>query len=145
MIHRKKTNLIEDILQTLLCQRRTLYVLHASLLLRPPLSLQLRDRLLLHPPELFLHGRVVAQIFLCADEDDGDAGTVVLHLGDPLLADILERRVRRDAEAHQEDVCLRVGQRSQSVVIFLTGCVEQTECVRVVADHHCDCVVVEHL
>ena len=45
---------------------------------------------------------------------------------DPFLPDVFEGVRRDDAEADEEDVSLRVGQRTQTIVILLTGSVEQT-------------------
>ena len=61
-----------------------------------------------------------------------------------LFTDVLERGRRDDGEADEEHVGLRVAQRSQSIVVLLTGRVEQTECVRLAADHHGHRIVVEH-
>ena len=60
---------------------------------------------------------------------------MVVHLGEPLFLDVLERGGRGDAEADEEDVGLRVRERTQPVVVLLSGRVEQAEGVRVVADH----------
>jgi hypothetical protein len=59
---------------------------------------------------------------------------VVVHFWEPLLAHVLERRRRRDAEAHQEHVRLRVRQRAEPVVVFLAGRIEEAEGVGFVTD-----------
>lgn len=54
--------------------------------------------------------------------------------GEPLFLNVLERSGRVDGKADQEDVGLRVGQRAQTVVVFLPGGVEQSQSVRLIAD-----------
>lgn len=63
---------------------------------------------------------------------------MVMHLGEPFLLDVFIRCGRGDAEADEEDVGLRIGQRAKAIVIFLTGGVKETEGVRVFADHDRD-------
>lgn len=72
-----------------------------------------------------------------ADDEAWNAGAVVVHLGKPLLADVLERCGGCDAEADEEDVGLGVGEGAKAVVVFLSGCVEQAEGVGFVADPRC--------
>ena len=64
-------------------------------------------------------------------------------LGEPLLADVLERGWARDAEADEEDVRLGIRQRPKAIVVLLACRVEQAERVRVLADHDRDRIVVE--
>jgi hypothetical protein len=114
------TNLVEDVLQALLRQRRAFDVLDRAKLPRKALALLKRDGSLLLPLELFHHLRVVAQVYLGADDQTGDARAVVPDLREPLLLYVLERGRGRYAEAHEEDIGLRVGERAQAVVILLT-------------------------
>jgi len=52
---------------------------------------------------------------------------MVAQLGDPLRLDVFERRPTHDGEGNQEHVRLRVGQRTQAIVILLTGGIPQTQ------------------
>lgn len=70
---------------------------------------------------------------------------MVADLGHPLLLDVLEGRGCDDAVADEEDVRLRVGERAEAVVVFLSGGVEEPECVGIIADHDGHGVVVEDL
>lgn len=56
---------------------------------------------------------------LSANEQVGDAGCVLLQLGDPLLPHILETGRVYHREADEEDIGHRVGQRPQPVVVLL--------------------------
>ena len=67
------------------------------------------------------------------------------NLRNPFLFDILEAWRGDNAEAHEEDVCLGVGEWPQPVVILLARRVEKAECVGLASDHHGHCIVVEHL
>lgn len=79
---------------------------------------------------------VVAQILLAADEDDGQALAEVQDLRDPLqrvsgvdrlqpsaarylLLDVVKRIGRVNGKADQDNVRVGVGERAQTVVVFL--------------------------
>lgn len=130
----KPRYLVKHILQLVLCQGTTLDVLDGAQLLCHPLAIFLPHRLHLLLRQLVLDAGIISQIDLRADYETGDAGTVVVYLGEPFLANVLERCRGGDAEANEEDIGLWVGQGSQSVVIFLTGGIEQAQRVWLVAD-----------
>ena len=62
-----------------------------------------------------------------------------------LFLDVFERAGADDGEADEEDVGLWVGERPEAVVVLLAGCVEESQCVGLAADHDCDRVIVENL
>jgi len=66
-----------------------------------------------------------------------------MNFGKPLLSNVFERCWRCDGEADEEHISLWVRKRAESVVIFLTGSIEETESVGFIADHDGDCIVVE--
>lgn len=76
--------LVKDALQVPLRERRTLQVLVRLDLLGNLHRLLVLDRRHLLLPQALSRGLVVAQIELGADQDDGDARSVVLNLGVPL-------------------------------------------------------------
>lgn len=114
------TDLIKYILEALLRECRALDVLDRTQLPRQPLTRLKGHRPLLLPSKLFGDSWVIAEIDLCADDQARHTGAVVVYLGEPLFLDVLKGCRRCDGEAHQEDVGLRVGQRSQAVVVLLT-------------------------
>lgn len=59
---------------------------------------------------------------------------MVVDLGEPLLADVFEGGGGGDAETHEENIGLGVGEGSQTVVIFLSSGIEKTESVRLIAN-----------
>ena len=59
---------------------------------------------------------------------------MVVDFGEPFLADVLEGGRRGDRKADEEDVGLRVGQGTQTVVILLTGGIEQAQGVGLITD-----------
>lgn len=69
---------------------------------------------------------------------------MVADLWIPLGADVLEAGWVDQREAYQKDVRLRVGQRSQSVVIFLTRRVPQTKIDRLAVHHNVCGIIIEH-
>lgn len=87
---------------------------------------------------------IVAQIKLGADENDRSVGTVMRDLGVPLGAHVLERRRRDDREADEEDVGLGVGERTQAIVVLLTGRIPQTQVHWLAVYHHVCREVVEY-
>lgn len=58
----------------------------------------------------------------------------MVHFGKPLLPYVLKGGGRGDGEADEEDVGLGVREGAKTVVVFLSGCVEETEGVGFVAD-----------
>jgi hypothetical protein len=128
------TNLIKDILKLVLCQSRALDVFYSTQLLRHTVAIFLADGLHLLTGELLANGRVIPKISLGTDDQTGHTGAVVVHLGKPLLADVFERRRRGHREADEEDICLRVGKGAETVIILLTGGIEQSQGIRLIAD-----------
>lgn len=91
--------LVKNILQLVLGQSRTLNIFNSAELLRHAVAVFFTNRLHLLPGELLPHAGVVAQIGLGADDKTGHTGAVVVHLREPLFADVLERGGRGDGEA----------------------------------------------
>jgi hypothetical protein len=88
---------------------------------------------------------VVAEVNLGADEEEGGLGAVMPDLGDPLLFHVLKRRRGHDRVADKEDVCLRVRQGAQAVIVLLSCRVKEAECVGLSTNHHRHRIVVKHL
>lgn len=63
----------------------------------------------------------------------------------PLVRDVRIRAGTDDAEADKEHVGLRIGQWSQTVIIFLAGRVPQSKAYCYVVNNHRRCVVVKSL
>ena len=59
---------------------------------------------------------------------------MVVHLGEPFFAHVLERGGGGYGEADKEDVGLRVRQGSETVIILLSGSIEETESVGLVTN-----------
>jgi hypothetical protein len=59
---------------------------------------------------------------------------VLLEFGPPLALDVFKRLRRDDGEANQEDIGLRVRERTKSVVIFLAGRIPETQHVGLAVD-----------
>ncbi|XP_072772227.1 apolipoprotein B-100-like [Nerophis lumbriciformis] len=82
-------------------------------------------RLQFQAGQVLLDVVVVAQVLLVAHQDDRHVGAEVLHLRHPLLRDVLQRVRAVHGEAHENDVRVRVGERTQAVVVLLPGGVPQ--------------------
>ena len=54
-------------------------------------------------------------------EYDRYVGAKVFDFWRPLLRDVLERVGRVYGEAHQDDVCVGVGERAEAIVVLLSG------------------------
>ena len=98
---------------------RALEVSKGADLLRHCPSVFRLDGFLLRLGELPTHLVVVAKIFLVPDQDDGDSGAEMPDFWRPLFGDVLERVGTVDGEAHEDHVCVRVGERTQTIVVFL--------------------------
>lgn len=161
MLQHAPNSLIEHALQVPLRECRALEVLLCLDLLRHHDGLLILDGRHLLLPQALARGLVIAQIQLRADEDDGDAGGVVLDLGIPLCRlasllvdrgggrashlrlDVVERRRAHNGKANQEHVCLRIRQRPKTVIIFLAGSIPQSQAYGLAIDHNIRRVVVE--
>lgn len=128
------TYLVKDILQLVLRQSRALHIFNCAQILGHTITVLLPNRLHLLASQLLLNTRVVAQIGLGADDQAGDTGAVVVDLGEPLFPHVLKGGRGGDGEADQEDISLGVGQWAQAIVILLTGGIEETESVGLIAD-----------
>lgn len=77
------------------------------------------------------------------DNQARDARAVVVDFGEPLLADVLKGSRRDDGEADEEDIGLRVRERTETVIILLTGSIEESEGVGLVSNpvtRQCPCL-----
>ena len=102
----------------LLRQRGALEVLCRADGLCHLLPLLQTDRCLVLLAQLRNRGPIRSQVELRADEDHRHVGAVMLELGVPLLLHVLEGRARDEGEGDEEDVGLRVGERSQAIVVL---------------------------
>jgi len=136
--------LVKHVLEAPLCQAGALHVLDGLDLLGQSLALGHRKGLLSLFPELCDRLWVVSEVDLGPDEDDAGCGAVVLHFRPPLGADVLVRCGVRDAVADEENVRLRIAQRTETVIVLLSGSVPKTEGDGLAVHHHVRCVVVEN-
>lgn len=115
---------------------------------------------------------VISQIELCADQNNGCARTVMAHLWIPLNttiyidiyiqkitnkinlkktkftylgSNVLKRSWIHQRKAYEKNVRLRIGQRSKTIVVLLTGRVPQSQIDWFAIDHHVRRVIVKSL
>lgn len=119
------SGVLKDLTNTVAGSGRALQVLVGSDLLSNSLSVLSGNRLLVGCPQGLDGVGVVSQIVLAADQDDGETRAEVHDLRDPLLKDVVQRIRRVDGEADQDDVRVRVRERSETVVIFLASRIPQ--------------------
>ena len=67
-------------------------------------------------------------------DDERHTRAMVGNLRYPFFLGVLVRRHHSNTGKNQEDVGLRVIKRSQSRIVFLSGCVKETKCIRFVAN-----------
>ena len=145
-----RSYLVKDVLESLLGQGRALDVLDSTELSGHSLTILSLDRLHLLLAKLAEYGVLVvtlllrwAQIELGTHNQARDARAVVVDFGEPLLADVLKGSRRDDGEADEEDIGLRVRERTETVVILLTGSIEESEGVGLVSNpvtRQCPCL-----
>ena len=117
--------LIKDILQFVLCQSTALNVFHCTQLFGHPLTILLHDWRHLLLCKLLPDRSLIPKIGLCANNQTWYSRTMMVYFGEPFFADVFEGCRGGDGEANQEHVCLRVGEGAQTVIVFLTCCIEQ--------------------
>lgn len=130
----KRTNLVKNILQLVLRQSRAFDILDSTQLLRHPVAILLAHRLHLLLGQFLAHSRVISQIRLGPDDQARNTGAVVVDFREPFFPHVLKRGRRGHREADEENVGLRVGQRTQAIVILLSGGIEKTQSIGLVAD-----------
>jgi len=135
---------VKDCLESFLGERRALVVLGGADLLGESQSLILLDHLEALGCQLRDHAGVSSKIALGSDENQRSSRAVVLNFRIPLALDVLERRGGDDREADQEDVSLGIGQRSQSVIIFLSSSIPQSQVDWLSIDHDVGRIVIEN-
>jgi hypothetical protein len=133
------TYLIKHILQLVLRKGTAFHVLNGTELLSHALSILSPHWRHLLLGQLVFNAGVIPQIHLRAYDEAGNTGAVVVDLGKPLLANVLEGGGGGDAEADEEDVGLRIGEGAQSIVIFLTSGIEEAKCIRFVTNPGMKC------
>lgn len=126
--------LVKHVLELVLSKGTALDVLNRAQLLRHPLSILLPHWLHFLLGKLVPHTAIVSQIDLCSDYEARNPRAVVMDFGEPFLPYVLEGGWRCDTEANQEDVCLWVRQGPQSIVIFLSGGIEQSKSIWLITD-----------
>lgn len=146
---REARSVFEDRVHALACARGALEVVLRADFWGEGFSVLGGDGLLGDFAERFDGWRVGAQVFLAADEQQGDGGRgVVGDFGMPLLLHVVKRVGGVDGEA-EEDVGVGVGERAEAVgVLLVAGGVPQGEFddglgVVVVDDVHVHEVVLE--
>lgn len=136
--------LVEHVFKSLLSESRTLNIFDGTEFSCEPFTLLAGDGSLFLSLELFQHARIVSQIYLRAYDEAGHARAVMVHLREPFLLNVFERSRRGNAKADKENVGLWVGERTETVVILLTGGIEQAQCIRIITNHYGYCVVIEY-
>lgn len=87
---------------------------------------------------------IVTKILLASDEDDGEVLAKVEHFRDPLFLNIVERIGRVDGKADEDNVRVGVRERTESVVVFLTGGIPECELYMTAIDLDISNVVFEN-
>lgn len=136
--------LIKDGLEALLRESGAFQVFHRTDLLGHGQPLGIGNGRQLFVAQLIDRVFVVPQIELCPDQDYRYVRTVVAHLRVPFGPDVFERGRIDQREAYEKHVRLGVGQRPQTVVIFLPSRIPQAQIDWLTVDHHVGRVVVEH-
>lgn len=133
-LHIRSSDLIKNIFQLELSKCRTLHVFDCTKLSRHALAifpLYWRHSLL---RQLVLYLSIFPKIYLSTDDQAGHSRAVMVDLGKPLLAYILERSRGCDGEADEEDISLGIREGSETVVIFLSGSIKETEGVGLITN-----------
>lgn len=115
------SGVLENLVDTLVGFGRAFEVLVSTNLLADLLTLFGADGLLARLSQLVCDLLVVTEILLAANENNRKALAEVKDLGDPLLLDVVKGIGGVDGEANQNNVRIRVRQRTKTVVILLTS------------------------
>jgi len=125
VINGRSCRRIEHLLHAVVVHSRTFVVRHGGNATGYMASLGTLYRLLFQSTQLDNGLLIGSQVRLVADHHDRDIGAEVTHLRPPFLRDVRQTVWIVDGEADEDNVGVRVGQRSQSVVVLLSGRVPQ--------------------
>jgi hypothetical protein len=134
----------KDFREALLRQRGALEVLGGADRLGARGALLGRDRLLAALLERGDGRLFFAQIELGADQNDGRAVGVLLHLGIPLCSDRVEARGRKQTKTQEKNICSWIRQRSQRVELVRAGSIPQAEIHRLGLNNRIRVVIIKH-
>lgn len=127
--------MIEDLLEAGTVLGTTLYIAEGLDLLSEGLALMLA----------YTFRRVLSShIRLGADEDVLSVRAVTLYLRKPLIFDVVEGYLRVNGETDEEDISERVGEWADTIIIFLTGSIEETKGDLTIVDDDFGSVVIEN-
>ena len=71
--------------------------------------------------------RLFSQVYLVPYQDDGYTWTVMQYLWIPFMVDVFKRAGANNREASQEDICLWVGEGSQTIIVLLACSVPEVQ------------------
>lgn len=124
-------------------QGRAFHVLDGADLLGHLHSLLVGDGCLTLGAELLDGLGLLTQIELGSSEDDRGVGAVVGDLREPLGAYVLEGGRVGDGVGDEENVRLRVGEGTETIVVLLSGSIPKTQVDGLSVDHDVCAVVIE--
>ena len=119
LLHAGHDGCVKHVLQVLLGQRRALAEADGAQLLRQLPSLLSADCSLLVLGQADQHLHVLPLVQLGAHQDQRRPGAVLLDLGNPPADQVAERAGSDHAVAQEEDVCVPVAQRSETLQFIL--------------------------
>lgn len=126
--HGRPRRRLKDIVNALACQTTALQVFPRSDRIAHILAHPLRaEPPPATPPHLLLRNRIIPQILLQRNEDDGDFWAALSRLLGPLVLDVGEGVGRVDGETNEDHVGFGVGEGSEALVVFLAGGVPEGE------------------
>jgi len=141
---RSAGGILEDFPNAFACTSRALEIVSCADLLGDCLALLGSDRALGRPTEVVEGLGVPPEILLASDEDNRQAGAKVHHFRDPLFLDVFQRVGTIDGEADEDNVRVRIGERAETVIVFLSGRIPESELDAFAVDFDVGDVVFEY-
>ena len=120
MLQSSQNCLVKYIVESLHGEGGALHVLDGPHLPGQTVAHVQAERLLVVLGQLLHGGGVVSEIYLGSHQEEGSLLAMVGDLWYPFFLDIFKTRGGDHTEAHEEDVCLGIGERPEPVVVIVS-------------------------
>jgi len=135
---------LEHLSNSLASSGRALEVPLGADLLSNGLTILMSHWPLVRPPQFLDHPWIASKILLTGNQDYRKAGAKVHNLRNPLLLNVIQRVGRVNGKTDQDDMRVGVTERTETVIVLLSGCIPQGKLNMLPINFNVGDIVLEH-